>query len=305
MKVLLFTHKDDSDGLGCAVLGKLAFSDFTYELCNISETDPRVEMYLNNGDIYKYDKIYITDLSLKDNKLLSRIDSDVKLTGKIMTLDHHLSEVGKHPYDWINTVVENEKGLCSATSLFYDYLIKNNYLAYKPIIEQFQEETRRLDTWEWVKLNDKTARKLAIMKDILGVDHYISTMIDKLSNNDVFNFTGIEENLINIEQEKINSYVDSAIEHMIIRTDDNYKVGYIFAESHNSITAEELRNRGIDLDYVTFIGGFKQSISYRNVKPDFDVSAIAKKRGGGGHKFAAGSPITEEQLNRMIDIIIK
>ena len=34
--------------------------------------------------------------------------------------------------------------------------------------------------------------------------------------------------------------------------------------------------------------GTKWSISLRSSKPEFDVSIIAKQRGGGGHKGAAG-----------------
>ena len=35
MKVLLFTHKNDIDGMGNAILASLAFDDVKYELCGL------------------------------------------------------------------------------------------------------------------------------------------------------------------------------------------------------------------------------------------------------------------------------
>ena len=62
MRVLLFTHKNDIDGMGNAVLAQLAYKNVDYELCGTFDLTARVESYFASGKIYEYDKILITDL---------------------------------------------------------------------------------------------------------------------------------------------------------------------------------------------------------------------------------------------------
>ena len=87
MKVLLFTHKNDIDGMGNAILGQLAFKDFTYELCATFDLTKTVLRYFEDGSIYTYDKIFITDLCPED-PILTML-GDEKLQGKVQVLDHH------------------------------------------------------------------------------------------------------------------------------------------------------------------------------------------------------------------------
>ena len=42
MKVLLFTHEQDIDGMGNAILGKLAFENFDFITCKTFEINQRV-----------------------------------------------------------------------------------------------------------------------------------------------------------------------------------------------------------------------------------------------------------------------
>ena len=78
MKILLFTHKIDIDGMGCAVLGKLAFDDIEIVYCDTFEINQQIQRYIDNGSIYQYDKIFVTDLCIKQ-PLLSKIAEDKNL----------------------------------------------------------------------------------------------------------------------------------------------------------------------------------------------------------------------------------
>ena len=51
MKVLLFTHKNDIDGMGNAVLAKLAYKHVDYELCGTFDLTARVESYFASGNM--------------------------------------------------------------------------------------------------------------------------------------------------------------------------------------------------------------------------------------------------------------
>ena len=64
MKILLFTHKNDIDGMGNVILAKLAFNDIDYVLCETFELHDKVKEFIDTNKIYEYDNIFITDLCL-------------------------------------------------------------------------------------------------------------------------------------------------------------------------------------------------------------------------------------------------
>ena len=90
MKVLLFTHKNDIDGMGSAILAKLAFSEVDYVLCATFDLQKEIAKYLDSGKIYDYDMIFVTDLWLEE-PMFSKIASDEQLTDKFFIFDHHKS----------------------------------------------------------------------------------------------------------------------------------------------------------------------------------------------------------------------
>ena len=91
MKVLLFTHKNDIDGMGNAILAQLAFDEVNYVLCGTFDLTEAVESYYKDGSIYEYDRVYVTDLCLED-PVLSKVAADKNLEGKIQVFDHHKSK---------------------------------------------------------------------------------------------------------------------------------------------------------------------------------------------------------------------
>ena len=84
MKILLFTHKNDIDGMGNAILANLAFEEVDYVLCGTFNLTENILNYYNDGSIYNYDRIYVTDLCMEE-PLLSIIENDKQLKEK--TLD--------------------------------------------------------------------------------------------------------------------------------------------------------------------------------------------------------------------------
>lgn len=65
MKIKLFTDTD-LDGLGCAIVAKLAFGDdVEVTHCSYRNLNQRVEHFLQNED-NKNIKLYITDLAVNE-----------------------------------------------------------------------------------------------------------------------------------------------------------------------------------------------------------------------------------------------
>lgn len=124
MKVLLFTHKSDIGGMGGSVLAKIAFSDVHYVLTETFNLQQEIARFYDDGSIYDYDRIFVTDLWLED-PMLSKVANDERLKDKFFVFDHHKSalEGNFNSYSFTTIRVSDEQGLCSGTSLFYQYLI--------------------------------------------------------------------------------------------------------------------------------------------------------------------------------------
>ena len=309
MKVLLFTHKSDIDGMGNAVLAKLAFEDVDYVLCETFNLQNEILKYYSDGSIYNYDAIFVTDLWLEE-PMLTRVANDRQLKNKFFVFDHHKSTLegnfNKYPFATIR--ISDEKGLCSGTSLFYKYLISNNLIASNnKAIQDFSELTRKYDTWEWkTKYNDEMAHELSLLFDSVGSDGYIELMYQKLSNDRIneFSFNELErmliKNKINQVQEKISNYAKKVYYEKIF----GLKAGIVFIDyEYRNDLAEYFRQNNFDMDFVMLIALDYGTISYRNIKDDVNVRLIAEAMGGKGHDKAAGSPISEEQKKELIKIL--
>ena len=125
MKVLLFTHEQDIDGMGSVIIGNEAFEELDYVPCKTFEIDSNFKKYLDNKKIYDYDLIFVTDLCLHE-PILTLINEDEILKKKVLVLDHHKTEIGNNKYDFVNVVLECDKGPSSGTYLFYEYFYKTS-----------------------------------------------------------------------------------------------------------------------------------------------------------------------------------
>ena len=308
MKILLFTHKNDIDGMGNVILSKLAFNNVDYISCETFDLNHKVTEFITTRKIYEYDKIFITDLCL-DEELLSLINKKEKLKSKIQIIDHHKTYDNEKytRYPFVKVKIKNDKGLCCGTSLFYEYLIDNNYLTKNDIMNEFVELTRQHDTWEWKNIyNNEKARELAILFDSLGTEGYINFMYEKLSNEKEFSFNDIETMLINNKKLVINDAIEGYLKNIYYREILGMKAAIIFInyEFRNEI-AEYLRENKYDIDFVMMISLDRGVISYRSVKDDVSVRKVAEFYNGKGHDKAATNPITKENKEKIIKVLTK
>lgn len=311
MKVLLFTHKSDIDGMGGAILAKLAFDDVTYVLCETFNLQKEIAKYYDNGSIYDYDKIFVTDLWLGE-PMLSRVKSDSRLKDKFLVFDHHESALqgGFNKYSFVTIKVFDEHGLCSGTSLFYQYLCLNSLIdKNNKAIYEFVELTRQYDTWEWkTKYNNEIPHMLTLLFDAVGINGYIELMYQKLKKENVkkFSFSKLEKMLIDNKiqqvQEKMKNYANKVYYEEIM----GLKVGLVFIDyEYRNDLAEYFRTNNYDMDFVMLVALDYGTISYRSIKSDVNVRLIAEAMGGKGHDKAASSPISEIKKQELISILIK
>ena len=306
MKTLIFTHKNDIDGMGNAILAKLAFEETKYVLCGTFDLIKNVNDYIDSKEIYNYDKIFITDLCL-DLKTLNKIEKDRILKSKIQLIDHHKTydtdDYKKFPF--VKICLETNKGLSCATSLFYEYLLENNYLKENKIISEFVELTRQHDTWEWKNIyNNEKSRELAILFDCLGTNGYINYMYNKLTTEKDFEFDSVEKMLIENKKEEIKEALSEYEKHIFNKEILGYKTSIIFINyEHRNEIADYLKEKGYDTEVIMMISLDRGVVSYRRTNKNVIVREVAEYFGGKGHDAAATNPITKEQQEKILDIL--
>jgi oligoribonuclease NrnB/cAMP/cGMP phosphodiesterase (DHH superfamily) len=306
MKVLLFTHKNDIDGMGNAILAKLAFDSVDHVLCETFDLKKKVEEYFKNKKIYEYEKIFITDLCLGEENL-KQIDEDEKLKGKFQIIDHHKTyEDEKYTrFSFVQVKLKNDHDLCCATSLFYEYLLNNNYLVRNDAIDEFVELTRQHDTWEWKNIyNNEKSRELAILFDAIGINGYIKFIYEKLLKEQTFGYNEIERMLIDNKKIEISEAVEEYLDKIYYKNILDLKAGIIFINyEYRNELAEYLRENKYDIDFVMMISLDRGVVSYRSTKDGVSVRKVAEYFGGKGHDKAATNPITSKSKEAILEIL--
>lgn len=305
MKVLLFTHEQDIDGMGCAVIGKIAFPTIKCIPCKTFEITEKVKDTIDSREIYKYDMIFVTDLCIKE-PILTKIANDSSLNQKLIILDHHKSEIeeGNNKYPFVHIIVENQFGKVSGTSLFYEYLVKNKFLKPTKVLTELVELTRQYDTWEWKKYQNEKARKLHILFEEVGYQKYVDIML-KLKEENTIKFTEDEQQIITKFDNELKKSVNEILNNMYVHTEEInktiYKIGYISIpyKYRNELNEFVMSNNVNDIDVLGMIMTDIDTVSYRKVK-DLDVSKIAVHFGGKGHKSAGSNPQNNEKFAKVL-----
>lgn len=306
MKVLLFTHKQDIDGIGCAVLAKHCFDNLEIIPCKTFEITEKVKEYMDNQLIYSFDKVFVTDLCIKE-PLLTTISKSKELAKKIQVIDHHKSEIdeGNDKYDFVSIIVSENGKKESGTSLFYKYLLRNKLIDKKNYLDTFVEWTRQYDVWDWKKENNWLARYLHILFEELGYEKYLEIATSFIQKKEV-SFTDEHLKIIHDFEEKLQRDIQEIIANMtvveITIQNQKYRIGYVTCEYkyRNDVNEFVIKENTHDVDTVGMIMTDIDTVSYRNVK-DIDASIIATYFGGKGHKNAASNP----QANPLFKAVMK
>jgi len=306
MKLKLFTHTD-LDGIGCAILAKETFNNVDIEYCNYDDVNEKINNFFSSGNFLDYSHIFITDISVKED-LAKDIDICVhNVSSEIFLLDHHQTANYLNEYNWCKVIVEENGELTSGTRLFYNYLIEHNHLdsfsEWNHILLYFTEIVRKYDTWEWkTKYNDETPKKWNDLFYIYGRDLFIDKIQDNIANMNMI-FDATDETILQLNQEKIDKYIDKKSEQIITKEIQGYKAGVVFAEQYHSELGNILSERNPELDFIVIINP-SVSVSYRTVKDNINLGKdIASVYGGGGHPKAAGSPILDDIREQIINMI--
>lgn len=286
--ITIYTH-NDLDGIGCAILAKMAFPNCTVKYCGNSNIDSQMMRDLDI-DLKNADYIFVTDIC-PTASVLDALPADI--TSKMLVLDHHDSRQAlADMYDFVKVITHRSTKRCSGTSLFYEYLVDNYHLDLTPCVTDFCELVRQYDTWEWTTNNNPLPNDLNILWQLYGDERFETVVTDKLRHDEYFEFSARERQTIDEykvrHQQKVAEYADA----VIYGTLDGVKCGLVYAEDEykNDISGE-LKKRHSDIDFLAIAVPGKQSLSLRTVNVDFDLTTITSVLGGGGRKDTASCPV--------------
>ncbi|SOB99550.1 oligoribonuclease NrnB/cAMP/cGMP phosphodiesterase (DHH superfamily) [Ureibacillus xyleni] len=294
----LLSH-NDLDGVGCGILAKLAFGkDVKVRYNSISSLNREIEFFLENDPPETC--LIITDLSPNEQNE-RRLNEHFTEHGNIQLLDHHKTALHLNDYEWGYVLVEDAGGkLTSATSLLYEYLVSNQYLKPTDAISEFVELVRQYDTWEWEKNENHKAHSLNSLFYLVSIDEFEEMMIERLASSDHFDFDEFEKRLLNMEEDKIERYINRKKREIVQAQVGKFFAGIVYAESYHSEVGNELGKEYAHLDYIAILNVGGKRISYRTIHDHVDVSEVAGTYGGGGHQKASGSSMNEEAFKQFV-----
>lgn len=303
--IKLFTHTD-LDGVGCAILAKLAFGeevDISY--CNYDDINENVMNYLNhNDDSLSY--IYITDIRVNE-EVAELLDK----RGGVVFLDHHPTALELNKYPWCKVMVEDLNGVkTSGTKMFYHWLgmngCLNKELEINEALSRFAELVRNYDTWRWSELGEDgiICKQVNDLMYLYGRDKFITWCISEIHDEVFPRLYSADELLLSTKQREIDEYVEEKNEQIIFSELCGRECGFVFAEKYVSELGNKLCKMHPEIDFIAMIDMGTKTVSYRTVKDDIDLGKdIAQLFGGGGHPKAAGSEFSDNVQFKVIEKI--
>lgn len=295
----LFTH-NDLDGVSCGIIAKLALGeDVAVSYNSIGRLNQQVEAFLEKAT--PDDVLLVTDLSVNEENE-GRISQFVTDGGKASLIDHHKSSLHLNAHPWASVTVKQEDGkLTSATSLFYEYVVEQNWLSHSQNVAMYVDLVRQYDTWEWETNANRTAKRLNDLFFMFSIEEFEEKILNKLASDDSFDFDEIEQTLLKVEESRVDRYIKRKKREVYQVNVGPHVVGVVHAESYHSELGNELSKEYSHLDYIaiTMVGG--KRLSLRTVHDDIDVSEVAGKYEGGGHQKAAGCNLTEKAFKQFVE----
>ena len=265
MKTVVLHHADN-DGFGAAyahwMLGKDQYQELatTYIPVQYGQIVPR--------DVYGADEVYILDFSYS-----REIVEEIKAScGNLVIIDHHKTAqeaLAGLPYAHFNM----EK---SGAVLAWEYFIGEGTKV--PLILQYVQD---YDLWKFEMHNSREVN-LALSNIDLTFNAWFMFDFELRTSYESIVSAGIALNRYK------NRLIDSICAKAEFKDEHGHKVAQVYTPILQSDVGSEL---AASCDYVRIYSkdlNQKLLIVSLRSKGDFDVSEIAKKFGGGGHKNAAG-----------------
>lgn len=292
MKKYIIVYHDDLDGRCSAFLTMKALDGFDFHLIP-KNYESEIKLPENPWD---YDGIIILDYVPSDTDF--RTFRSLWCDGKIIWIDHHIS--GEDMWEKYNMLSGKRVDGTAACELTWNYF---NPRKSMPVFVKF---IGNCDTWNFSFYGDDSIHFCEYMNSMVK-DSSPRSLIWKMmfAAPDIWH-EYVEEGRI-IRQAKINRLRSTIRKISYEDTIDGIKFlvcNYSEAETISDMCHMMMHEMGYEASMCWYLKdrGDKliRMFSARSISGgDIDVSKIAKKRGGGGHKHAAGWKMENSKIDEM------
>lgn len=283
---VLVTHQSCMDGSACAVLfiaagGKqenIIFSNPGHAMVD----DHAKKLFSEHSG-----RIFFADISVSEQtaEMLSQ-RSDIWL------FDHHKTAVPLKRFPWC--IVDEANSRCGAM-VFFDHILVNSQVDlsyYSHLIDLVDDRDR------WINSHVDSGQ-LNYLHNTIGQPAFIRRFLKNPSPI----FTSEEQYLLDVEREKRELYIERCRNDVVIRKVDGFKIGYVLCEPKYTSDVGNILCNDLGLDAVLLLSATSISMRAPEGSP-LDVSAIAKKYKGGGHRCASGCSIASVFGATWLDLLI-
>lgn len=292
MKDLLITHTD-LDGISPIILMNITEREFDFKSIEINEVEETFQE-LFTTDLSQYTNIYITDLTIPESIYTRLIEMN-----NVLVFDHHETHLYATKYNFTTIKVSDFGHLTCGTELFYNYLKKLYPHLDTPLIREYVDLVRQIDTWDFTNLT--LAKQVGALPFIYGKKEFIKSLSKRLKKNkEKFELTAFEKRYLKIKKEEETNFIESKNKQMVKYLIEGRKCGVVFASNCNkSELGNVLATNHPELDLIIIIDTAK-AISYRTAHDDIRVNDFATLFGGGGHQKASGSSFDDEMRENIV-----
>jgi oligoribonuclease NrnB/cAMP/cGMP phosphodiesterase (DHH superfamily) len=276
--MIIIHHSKDLDGYSSGAICKLKYPDAT--LIGWDYKDP-----IPWNDIPWNEPVIMIDVTFPMETML-KLSS--KTDGQLTVIDHHISfkkDFDAAPNEWeksrINYIYEPDVAACE---IGWKYLFPDKPIPYAITL------LGRYDTWrqnegDWE--NETLPFQYAMRTYCTSAETFDKSLLTLSDTKTIINSLKNEGRaILNYqEQQDMLACQRSAFEAIVSeRPAICLNTRAFSSNTMKSVYDPSKHDLMVGFEYT----GTKWSVSLRSDKPDVDVSIIAKSKGGGGHKAAAG-----------------
>jgi oligoribonuclease NrnB/cAMP/cGMP phosphodiesterase (DHH superfamily) len=293
-RVKLVTHKGCMDGSAAAILFLVAGGKReNIVFCHPShyQMDDAVKDLMDSTG----NPILVVDTSISI-ELAEQIEF---LKRDVTLLDHHKSADDLKKFSWCS--VDHSRCGCL---MFYDYIYRSIYVDQYTKVAKYSQLICAVDDVDRWQHNIPESKKVAFLHNILGQNLFI----DRFLKNPSIEFSDNEKYLLEIDESRRNQYIQEKKNDLVVITKQidghQVRIGCVRADNHQSFLGNDIcEDLNLNIDIALMIG--LHSISLRGSSNcPVDLSALAKKNGGGGHKLAAGCSVSKILGEELLDLIM-
>jgi len=299
MATYLYTH-NDLDALGCAIVAELVYGNVTSTSYNSYQTiDGNIDRLLETG-IGEDNLLLIADICPSE-ETCEKLDAAHRAGNRIQLVDHHKTKMWVNKYKW---AICDDSTACGAKLL---WLL--NKQAHQNIqdAEEYSKLIEAINAWDLWKLDSEhreRGERLNTLLKFIGRKEFLASFQKNPNADKAIPYAHV----INYLEKSKNDYVKKVLREQLHKAryymDDlgnTFKILFVtdyISDVGNAALADKDSE---DLKYVVMINPVYGTCSLRAREGEIDVSTIAQRLGGGGHRAAAGFKTdVKERIERQI-----